>query len=133
MKLKKIIIIGAILGLLGGAYGLYLYNKPTVSISKKKTEITITAQKLLSDFKKDEGEANTKYLNKTVEVSGRIKEIKQVDQTQNIILETNDMMSSVICEMDHDNTSISIGNNITIKGQCVGYLMDVVLTKSIIL
>lgn len=132
MTAKKIIVLLLVLGVFGGAYGLYLFNKPSGDVSNKKVDLSITASELVSAYKIDETAANIKYLNKVLGIAGIVKSVKVEEGTQNILLETSDMMSAVSCEMSKPVAAIKEGDNINIKGQCAGYLLDVVLTKCVI-
>ena len=130
--MKKIIITLLVLGVIGGAYGLYLFNKPSEDVSNKKVEVTITATELLKSFKDDETVANSTYLNKVILVSGVVKSVSIEGTIQNILIESNDLMSTVSCEMSEPAESVNTGDKVMVKGQCAGYLIDVVLTKCVI-
>ena len=131
--LKKVIGIGLVLGICIATYGFYMYNKPPESIAKSKTELSVSASQLVHDFKINEAKANEKYMNKIVEVNGKVQDISEEDGISNITLSSEDPLATIVCEMEADIESVSIGDQLTIKGQCVGYLMDVVVKKCIIL
>ena len=131
--MKKWLLVALILIIIGMIVGLYMYNKGPRQLKNEKTELSISATELFNSFSENETEANSKFLDKVVEVSGEIKAITS-DGTKGIVLETGDMLSSVICEMDDEVSleGLRVGNQVIIKGQCTGYLMDVILVKSII-
>jgi len=118
--LRNILIGVLLLGIIGICVGVYLWNKP-----HKKVEdaigITITAIALSKEYNTDEKKADTKYLNKAIEVSGTISEVdKNQDGGLMVILQTDDPMAGVQCAMRDKNIVLSNGQNIIIKGFCSG-------------
>lgn len=134
MSKKKIIIAILILSIIGGFFGYKIYNKPHVNVAKTSSDITINASDLLNDFSTDEASANTKYLDKIVEVKGEISSLKIEDGKGIISLKTNDDFGSVRCTLSETATqkmnTLKEGDQVTVKGICTGYLMDVILVKS---
>lgn len=132
--MKKIILSLIALGVLAAGYGYYLYNKPVEGAVNKKADVTITATQLVSDYEADETKANAAYLGKVVEVNGKVAQVTQEEGKTKIHLESESPMSAVICEMQQPEGSASIkaGDEIKIKGQCTGYLSDVILVGSAI-
>ncbi len=133
--MKRILIIlgvGLIFGL--GAF-YYVMNKPRPSMETMKVDNIATSVELLAAFKSDENAANAKYLNKTIQVSGVVKEANTKENVTTVYLEADDMMSSVICELDkyskHPRTNFTAGEKVVIKGICSGFLDDVVLDRCI--
>lgn len=131
---KKIFILlfGALL--LAGMYGIFLYNKPVQSIRNVKPFVEIDSNELLEAFEADEAAANGKYLDKVLLVSGVIDKIEETEGRVNVFLKTKNPLSSITCELEQtvllDN--YKSGDPISVKGLCSGYLMDVVLIKSVI-
>lgn len=134
MKIKKIIIGVLILGSFGAFVAYKMYNKPHVNVEKASADITISANKILEDFSSDETTANTKYLEKIIEVKGVISDTKIEKEKGIITLKTNDDFGSVLCHLSTAATkqmsALKEGQTITVKGICTGYLMDVILVKS---
>lgn len=103
-------VIAVIALMIVGFYKGYLY-KPVRDVSSEEPSLIISADKLVSDYKKDAAAADLKYLNKTIEVGG--------DVTSNVdSIITID--SVVVCGFDtlprkRDNESV------TVKGRCIGY------------
>lgn len=132
--IKRILVVGVIAAVIGGATGYYLWNKPVDKIDSLATELAIPAAELLDAFEGDEEGANIKYLNKVVEVTGSVREVILTDgQITAIILETNNPMSGVNCEFEEipAATEVPMGSLVTIKGVCNGMLMDVVLNRCV--
>ena len=133
MKIKNIIIGTLLLGLVGAFVAYKMYNKPHVSVANSKSEISLTADKILNDFSLDEKLSNLKYLGKIIEVKGVISEINIEKEKGIITLETNDDFGSILCHLSEETTKrmsvLQEGQVITVKGICTGYLMDVILVK----
>ena len=115
-------------------YGYYLYNDPVKSIANQKASAQVNAQNLFTAFDEDESAANTKYLDKILEVEGIVEKIVKENNKISIYLSTENMMSSIICELeDGQKYEGREGDNIKIKGICTGYLMDVILVRAVII
>jgi hypothetical protein len=134
--MKKILIYGLVLALIAASVGFYLYNKPHQNMNRAKSDLSLSATELFTDFENDEANANTKYLDKIVEVQGIVKEISTDETgTTSVTLESGSDMFGVICQMDnltdHKRTAFQKGEEVTLKGICTGVLMDVVLVRCI--
>lgn len=82
-------------------------------ISEEKTEFSIEAEDLQFYFANDLEKATKKYMNKVVEVNGKVTEI-----------ESNTMVMSNRVQVDFLKTlnkPLEVNNNVTIKGRCVGF------------
>ena len=124
---KKILLIVCAIAICIIGYGWYMYNKPVASIEHKSSDFTLTASQIIQEYEKDEAVANTKFLDKIIEVEGTVGKI----QNNNIYLITDNPLSSIICEMSEEQllSGIKEGDNIHLKGVCTGYLLDVVLVR----
>lgn len=131
--LKKIIIAVLLLGAIGVGTGMYLWNKPPETVDDKKG-VEITAMALSAEYVSSEQQANTKYLNKVIEVSGTVAETEQnQDGGMMVILQTGDPMAGIQCAMREKGVTANKGDSITIKGFCSGNsIMGVSLTDCII-
>jgi len=134
MKIKKIIIFILVLAIVGAFIGYKIYNKPHVDVAETSADIKITANKILEEFSEDETLANSKYLEKIIAVNGEIADIKIEKEKGIITLKTNDDFGSILCHLSTEATkeldSLNVGQTITVKGICTGFLMDVILVKS---
>ncbi|MDZ4822640.1 MAG: hypothetical protein SH856_04210 [Flavobacteriales bacterium] len=128
--MKKIIWILLALAIVGGAIGYYLWNKPHREAAGEKAVATLTADELLSQYEADETASNTKYIDKVVEVSGKVS-VAETDAAGNAVvqLETSSPMGVVHCTYSPGEKSSAAGTEITLKGICSGFLSDVQLTK----
>ncbi len=129
MKISgKIILIVVLAGLIIGAFVFYkIWNKPHRDV-KDEMALSVTAQSILEAYITDEQKANSVYLDKAIEVKGEVGEITKTQQGKTVIsLKTKDPMAGIRCTMKEGVTAINAGQNVTIKGICTGYLMDVTL------
>ena len=133
MNKNKLLITVLIIAIIGVFVAYKMYNKPHVNVGSSKSDITLTANKIINDFSTDESKANITYLDKIIQVSGTVSKTEIVKEKGIISLETNDDFGSVICHLSADATknisSLKEGQTITLKGICTGYLMDVILVK----
>ena len=138
--MKKYVKYGVITALavsLAGMFMFYYVNKPKASIVRKQPDVIMSPQKLLSEFTTDEEAANVKYLDKIIEVSGKVASKNLNANKVTILMDTGDPMSNVTCELNSKETekssAIETGSIVEIKGICTGMLTDVVLVDCIIL
>lgn len=134
--MKKILLVIGICGIIGGGTAWYLYNKPHQSMIKMKSEIQSSSIEILEAYQKDESQANDIFLGKVVTLNGEIQSIESNDPVT-IVLKGTDMMSTTRCQLDHltEHPSLSQlkpSDQITLKGICTGYLMDVIIERCII-
>jgi hypothetical protein len=111
---------------------LYMFNMKHTDTAKAKPDYVVTSTLLQKEFEDNETAASTKYVNKIVEVTGTVASVKQSDNNSvNITLSTGSDMSSVICTFTTlaDNSKIKAGDTVTLRGECSGYLMDVLLNN----
>ena len=129
-KKGKILILVVILALMLVGVGFYQFNKKVPTLHNTQSAYQLSADELFDLFDADEQAAATKFENKIVEVSGKIVSIKKKDQQNNIVLEAkNAMAGGINCSMREISSEVKEGQVITIKGQCQGFLMDVVLNN----
>lgn len=135
MKKWAVIIILA-LGV--GAYiGYKMYNKPFDVMKDMKEDFSLTAEDLYNQFDANEVEANKKYLNKIILVSGKVQGTVVNDTGMTgLSLETGSPMGGIICEFDTKTDPVKQkyepGTELQLKGICTGKLMDVVLSRCIV-
>lgn len=132
--MKKAVISLLLIGVIGLAIGYYQWNKPKEDMASSKAEATVEAGALLKEYAADEDAANTKYLGKTIAVSGQVKESSTDAGTVKVMLDTGQDFG-VYCTLDsltrHARTSFPVGENITLKGKCDGLNLDVQLSRCV--
>jgi hypothetical protein len=131
---KKIIFVIVALVFAGAClwFGCYLYNKPHGSAASETASRSIAAVVLYQQYAQNEQAADSMYLGKVIEVKGVLTEIDHNGETDILELSQQKTGGGVSCQMfPHDaavkTTYPAIGSNITIKGKCTGFLMDVSL------
>ena len=120
------------MALAGILTGIYLFRMEHKDLKKVKPDFTITAADLQKAFESDEAAANSRYVRKILDVSGIIESVRQVeDKSTNVALKTGSDFGAVICtfQPDSDVSGLSEGNSIVIRGECSGYLTDVLLNN----
>ena len=134
--MKKVLIVLGILVLGGAYYGYREYNRKNKNLAEENAQVTIKAQDFLNAFKTNEADANTKYLDKIVAVSGVVSGVNKEGNVTKVTLDAGDPMSAIICEMDSSFAvkamALSKGSSVVIKGVCAGSLGDVVCNRCVI-
>jgi hypothetical protein len=131
-KFKVFLIVALIIILGGTAVAYFMWNKPMRSVENEEG-IAITASQLIKEYQLNEAGANKKYLDKTIEVTGNVSEVKNnQDGKATIMLTTDDPFTGVLCTLKESPGSISTGSSVVIKGICSGMLTDVRLREAVV-
>lgn len=130
MNRKIIFLIGIVLVCVCIAYGYYLYNKPRESAAAQTAAQSIAADVLYQQYNQNEAAADSLYLGKIIEVKGVLASIDHNGDADILELSPQKTGGGVSCQLfAHDKGTTpsypAIGSNITIKGRCTGFLMDV--------
>jgi len=137
---KRIIAIAfVVVVIMGVGLGIYLYNKPHADISKMTPDFILDAKTLFDDFESDEVNASQKYIDKVLQVTGKLAEINR-NRDGSVMLSLEDVFFGVTCSIDSSTVTIVTdkiellqpGQQVTIKGQCDGMLTDVKLSHCIL-
>lgn len=130
---KKILLVLAVLVAIGVCTGIFLWYKPHEKVENKKG-IAVTATALAAEYNTDEKQADVKYLQKALEVSGTISDVQtNQDGGLAVVLDAGDPMNSVQCTMREKNVKLAKGQTVTLKGFCTGHsILGVSLTDCII-
>lgn len=135
--MRSLVIIFLVIALGLGSYLAYnMYNKGHEDLHSQKADHSIMANELFMAFANDELKANEKYLDKLIELEGTITKLeKAVEGKTQVYLQSDDPMFGVICELDtsEDPAQLQVGQAITVKGICSGYLMDVAINRCVII
>jgi len=111
---------------------LYFYNLKHTDMSQAKPDYVLTSTELREAFEQNETAASAKYINKIIEVSGTIAAVNPgKDKIVTITLQTGSDLSSIICTFPAVGESLpfTAGDNINLRGECSGFLMDVLLNN----
>lgn len=133
LMMKKILLIILVLAVAGIGAGVYLWNKAPAKVEDSKSS-AISADDLAIAFTGNEQQANSKYLNKVLDVSGIITEVSKNQDGKTVIMlgVASDPLSGVQCTMRENGVKAEIGKPITIKGFCNGYTLVVLLSDCIV-
>jgi hypothetical protein len=113
-------------------WAVYEYKKPHTGAGNKTTDVQIDAVALYNDFAKNETNANAKYLDKIIEVTGTVDAIQNSNGALVVMLNSNQMMGEISCKMfDNADSVYKKGEKIIIKGKCAGFLSDVNLVDCV--
>jgi hypothetical protein len=129
--MKRFFPLILLIALGAGIFGYLQWNKPHTDVSQSPSDIAIAPSELLAQFNTDENAANSKYLDKIIEVEGIVKSINPVQNGGSVSLDASDDMASVTCEFENlsDISEIKLGDKVKVKGLCSGKLIDVVLNR----
>lgn len=136
--MRRIILALIGLGFIGAGIGYYLYNKPMADLKDVKADFQLTATDLYEAFDSDEKAAETLYLGKILDVEGVISEVEATDEGGvNLSLEGGGLLGGVRCRLDQggisSDASLTAGQSVIIRGECTGKLMDVELSRCVLL
>ena len=122
----------ALIFMAGIGYGVYIWNEPPRDVANEKG-IEITATAIFDSFTQNEANANTLYLNKAIQVTGEIAEIKKNQAGQTVVyLKSDDPVFGVNCTFKNDPGPLQKNAAITFKGVCTGFLDDVIINQGMI-
>ena len=114
--MKKWTIVLILIFVLIAGYLLYSYvYQSHRDIASEKGVFTVTVDVIYQEFKTDEQKANVKYLDKTIDVYGKISSIDSEENT--IVLD--DKMFAVF--KDKMPANLKVASEIKIKGRFIGY------------
>ena len=103
---------------------------------EQNAKYQLTAVSLYNDFDADEEKANKIYLNQVLEVTGVLVN-SQTSDYSNPILELETAGFGVINitmagANELDGIELKEGQMVTVKGECIGLLLDVLIFNAII-
>jgi len=94
----------------------YLYNgvlyKEARNIEKEEAAHRLAASQLLDAYKRDLSASDQSYLNKTIEVSGKVTQVSDSLLT---------LDSGITCTFSKMLSENIVGAKVTLKGRCIGF------------
>lgn len=134
---KNIAIILVLIVLFLAFYFYHEYQRKPGDISNVEPVTKINFSVIVDLYENDEARANTQYLGKIIQVSGPITDIiKQQDKIINVLIGDTNSLHKVSCLLDKKHFSAIDKYNerqqVTIKGICTGFLLDVELNRCVI-
>lgn len=133
LKIAALVLLVVIIG--GGAFGFYLFSKKQADLSNVKPDFVISATELQKEFEENESMATEKFTGKIVETSGEvISIIGSENGSLTVTLQTGSDLSKVICTFIAGSVpaDFELGKESTVRGECSGFLMDVLLNNCVI-
>lgn len=112
--MKKIVIAIFVVFVILVALYLYLFQGHR-KISTETAQYTVSSQILNNEFKINAAEANKKYLDKTIQLSGKLTFYDA--KAKNLIIDNNVFATF----LTNGKTAPKIGSIINVKGRFVGY------------
>ena len=137
-KRMNILIMGiGAMTLIAVSLVAFVYHKPHRSVESLRPQFELSAEELGSLFSADENRANQLFLDEIIKVQGELAKIEKNDLGETVlVLKTGSPMSAVRCTMTQGKQKLSHlqpGDQVAIKGICTGMLLDIILTKGILL
>jgi hypothetical protein len=135
-SVKIVLFVVFFIALGGIIIALCMYNKQHKDLKKIKPDFVITATDLQKAFEDNETSATSKYVNRILEVTGVIESVNTgKENILSVMIKTGSDFSSVICTfpLTADTTKFIVGDQVTIKGECSGFLMDVLLNNCVLI
>ena len=132
---RKYLLIAVVFWLILILVGIYFYNKPHRNAAHEKTDVQSDAVALYSQFQQNEASANQKFLDKIIEVSGKIADIHESGNNIIVLLDAGSVPGGINCSFTNTEHDIQIprkGSLIKVKGKCTGFLMDVNLVDCVL-
>lgn len=120
--LKRFFLIGGALMLIGG--GIYFYDilKNHEDTANVKTDFIVDAIPFIKEFENDVAQANAKYAEKIIAVTGTVTATEAADTTINIKMEDSSTGSYLIFAFQKQHLdearSLKLQDVVTIKGSC---------------
>jgi uncharacterized protein YpmB len=131
-KVRILIIILIVFIVSSFTVAYLMWNKPQREVENEKG-IEVTAAQLVKDYQTNEAEADKKYLDKAIQVTGTVTGIKNNQEgNSTITLASDDAFTGVFCTLKEKAGKVNTGSTVIIKGICSGMLSDVRLREAVI-
>jgi hypothetical protein len=115
---------------------LYLLKMGHKDLKNVVPDFIISASDLQRTFEDNESEATVKYVNKILEVNGIVESASPGEaNVLNVTLKTSNNFSSIICTFPSaiDPHLFTPDTQVKIRGECSGFLMDVLLNNCVLI
>jgi hypothetical protein len=131
MQKKWIFFAGALVCLIAAGWGYYQYQKPRAGAAHATAAYTVTAELLYNEYSTNEAAADKKYGNKILAVQGKVTDVQTSAHGTNILLAAG-AAGGVNCSLEAGGKpTATLGETISVKGRCTGFLMDVSLVDAV--
>lgn len=138
MKNKKIKIVFGFIILFSIAVivGWSQYNKAHVNVNKVKADYVLTVDKFIKDYSTDETLADSNYVNKIIEIKGRLGSVSSSNGKLIATFSIPDSETGITCNFQSKETDkiarFKIGQIVTVKGICTGMLLDIMMKECVL-
>lgn len=127
---RLIIIFISILVIFGGYLGYRGFDRKKADVKEMEPEFQVTADELMTSYEADEAGADVNYLDKIIEVTGTVDEVITNEDNSVTVALTTSGLGRVNCTLRKTESSdIESGTEMTLRGECKGYLIDVIMTN----
>jgi TolA-binding protein len=134
--LKKLLITGLILLLVGGFAVWYIFTEKFSDTTERKAAFTVNAMDFIGEFQKSDSAANNKYREQIITVNGRISELESADTTINVKMKDTLTGSYIIFAFQQQHLKeakqLKEGDSVSIKGSCSGGVYSSILETEFI-
>jgi len=119
-KAKKIILVLVVLVAAALVTGYLMWNKPHTNVQSAEA-VYADASALYTAFVTDSAAANSKYIDKVLEVNGTVQKVSKNQEQQTVLsLQTATEGAYINCTMEQKGVMVKEGNRVKIKGICSG-------------
>ena len=133
MKRKWLLFTGLILFVVFAVWAYYQYQMPVKNVSEIEANYTMMAEEIYKEFIRDEAAASEKYIGKVLKISGTVQEVQATDNSSVILLFAGSEPGGINCSFTNNDVEMPVkGQAIIVKGVCTGFLMDVNLTRTVV-
>jgi hypothetical protein len=131
-KIRLLLVFLVVAAILAVIAWKFTFRSAETSVSSEAAAYTLDATALLQAFESNEDSANSLYLDKIVEVRGRVDAVSADSLGFTVYLKDSDAVSGILCSFDRealDTATVRAGGTVSVKGRCSGYLLDVNLNR----
>jgi hypothetical protein len=136
-RFKNIFIILGLIALGATIYGYLEYTRTFPSLADVEASAQLDAATLIAAFETDESGATVTYVDKVLEISGILTEIRDENNFITLTLSPESGTGSILCDMDstfaEKARALQIDSKVAIKGECKGFNADELLGSDVIL
>lgn len=115
MKWKKIVFLIVTLFIMA-SIGIYVYYgflfKGARNIESERPTVTTSVINLINDYNSNQKKSDALYLNKTIEVNGKVTK-----ETDDVVVLNN----TVFCLLIQKKRNKLLNSHLNVKGKCIGY------------
>lgn len=121
-KKRRLLPVSLVIVIAVAAAVYFVWNKPHKNV-RDATAVMVAATDLYSLFITDSSKAAILYVDKVVQVTGRVEKIAVNQQSQNVVLiKTGATGAYINCTMEEKPAGIKEQDIVSIKGICSGYI-----------